>query len=95
MRHVFSDETMGGEIVAHDHDQVGVERLGGVDHLAHARQTHIGAAGMQVGDDGDREPVRVGPTGRHRPVIRDDEIVGGFHRRIGRRARHYQAGNPG
>ena len=83
MRHPLGDETVGGEIIAEDHDQVGAERIGGIDHLAHALKAHIGAAGMQVGDHGDGEPVAVGPARRHRPVIGDDEIVGGFHRRIG------------
>ena len=92
MRHMLGDETMGGEIIAEHDDQVGVERLRGVDHLAHARDAHIGAAGMQIGNDGDGQPVRGGPVRRHRPVVGDDEIVGGLRRRIGGGARHRQAG---
>ncbi len=95
MRHPLSDETVGGEIIAEDDHQVGIERLRRVDHLAHAREPHIGTAGMQVGDHGDTEPVGVGPFRRHRPVIGDDEIIGGLRRRKGGRARHHQAGNAG
>ena len=48
---------MGGEIVAHQHDQIAAERIAGIDHLAHAREAHIGAAGMDVGDDGDGQAL--------------------------------------
>ena len=37
MRHPLGDEAVGGEIVAQDHDQIGAERIGGIDHLTHAR----------------------------------------------------------
>ena len=95
MRHPFGDETVGGEIVAEDDHQVGAERIGGVDHLAHAGKPHIGTAGMQVGDHRNAEPVAVGPARRHRPVVGDDEVVGGFRRRKGGAARHHQAGDAG
>ena len=52
-RHALGDETVGGEIIAQHHDQIGLERLRGIDHLAHARDPHIGAAGVDVGDHGD------------------------------------------
>ncbi len=44
---------MSGEIIAQHHDQIGLERLRGIDDLAHARNAHIGAAGMDIGDDRD------------------------------------------
>ena len=36
--------------------------LGGIDDAANAFDTHIGPAGMQVGDHGDAEPLRVGQS---------------------------------
>ena len=63
-RHSFGDETMGGEIIAEHHDEIAVERIGGIDHLAHAREPHIGAAGVQVGDDRDGQALAVGPARR-------------------------------
>jgi hypothetical protein len=46
---------------------------------------------MQVGDDSDAQAMRIGPIRRHRPVVRDAKVIGGFRRRIGRGARHHQA----
>ena len=92
VRHMLGDETVGGEIIAQDHDQVGVERLRGVDHLAHAGDAHIGAAGVQVGDDGDGQPVRGRPHRRRRPVIGDDKIGGGLGGGIGGRGRQHGGG---
>lgn len=82
MRHPFGHEVVGGEIITQYHDQVGVERLGGIDHLPHALQPHIGTAGVKISDDGDAEPVRTGPVRRYRPVVGEDEVVEGLHRRI-------------
>ena len=57
MRHALGHETMGGEKIAEHDDEIAAERVGGIDHLPHALTPHIGAAGVQVGDHGDREAL--------------------------------------
>jgi len=64
VRNALGDEPMGGEIVAQHDDQVGLEPLRGVDHFAHARQSHVRSAGMDVGDRGDGEALAFAPAGR-------------------------------
>jgi hypothetical protein len=41
---------MSGNVIAEQHDEVGPQRIGGVDDPADMLDQHVGAAGMEIGD---------------------------------------------
>ena len=75
MRHALGHEAVRGEIVAEQHDQVGLQRVGRVDRPADVRQPHVGPAGMQVGDHRDGELAALAASRRRERVTRDHEAL--------------------
>ena len=60
--------------IAEQHDEVGLQRVRGVDNVRDVRQRHVRAAGMQVGDHRDGELPSRGPARRRQRVARDQKI---------------------
>ncbi len=50
-RHV----AMPGDVIAEHDDDVSPERIGAFDDAVNAIERHPGIAGMEIGDDGDRQ----------------------------------------
>ena len=61
------------DIVAEQHDDIGVERIGAIDDALDPLQRHPGIAGMNVGDDGDLEREIRRPLPRGRVITGDAE----------------------
>ena len=53
VRHALGDEMVGCEIVAQHHGEIAAKLVGGIDHLPHPVESHVGSAGVQIGDDRD------------------------------------------
>jgi hypothetical protein len=64
MRHTLGDEMMGGKKIAEHNGEIAAEFIGGIDHLPHAVETHVGASSVQIGDDRDREALSFRPGRR-------------------------------
>ena len=47
---MLGHETMGRDEIAEQKDDVGPQRVGGIDDIADAFDAHIGTAGMHIGD---------------------------------------------
>ncbi len=65
------DMAMAGDIIAEQHDEVGLQRIGVLDDRLDALQRHPGIAGVNVGDDGDLQLEIRGPLPRRQMIARD------------------------
>ena len=70
-RNVARHVAMTRDIVAQQHDDIRIERIGAFDDRLNAIQRHPGIAGMQVGDDRDLERKISRPLRRGNIVARD------------------------
>ena len=62
------DEAMIGEVVAEQHDEIGLERIGERDRARQPRQRGLRPAGMWIGEDRDAQRQVLGPVRRCDPV---------------------------
>ena len=65
-------EPVPRDVVAEQDDEVGIQSIGGVDHVLHVRHQHIRPAGMEVGDHGDGQLAARRP-GRQRGRVASDD----------------------
>ena len=82
-RNEARDMAVAGDIVAEQHDDVGIERVGALDDRLDVVQRHPGIAGMKVGDGGDLELEIGGPLRRQDIIARDAKPQRGLGEAIG------------
>ena len=69
---------MSGDVVAEQHDDVGVQRIGALDDALDAIDRHPGIAGVKVGDGRDPELESLWPSWRREIVARNAKPHYGF-----------------
>ena len=72
-RHISGNEPMRAHIVAEQHREIGFLGIGEVDDVADALFRHPGIAGVDIGDDRDRELKILGPVGEPRRIFGERE----------------------
>ena len=76
--------SMPGHIVAEHDDDVRAKRIGAFDDRLNVLERHPGIAGVEIGDDGDRELMIGWPLRRRNMIARDPKPQHGLAEAIGR-----------
>ena len=68
--HTLAHDPIRRGVIAEQDDDIGFQRVGGIDHVANVRERHIRTTGMQVGDHGH------GKLAARRPARRIKRVAG-------------------
>ena len=75
VRHALGREPVPGDEIAEQDNEIGLQPIGGVDHVANVRERHVGPAGVEVRDHRNRELAARRPAGRGRRIAGDNEAL--------------------
>ncbi len=93
--HVLGHKTMGRDEIAEQKDDVGPQRVGGIDDIADPFDAHIGTAGMYIREHGNRQPPTGRPATWRELVARNEQSGRRLRAGIGGEPADRQGGNAG